>query len=634
MIRLGSVVVAILFAIPAYAATIVPTRTTGVAPLIVHFYDSDGVVSSSPGNMPFHDREYSWTFDDTTSGTWGTNGLSKNADKGPVTAHVFETPGTYTVTLTVKNSSGTIGTDTQSITVTNPDTVFAGTLTTCISTGTNFTGCPSGATQRPNITTTLSAELDSATEAGERVLLRRGDTWTMTSGPSLSDNDGPVHIGAFGSCSSPDSLGICSNAPAITISGAVSFFPSGQQKKDWRVTDLSLSNSSKTGLFTNMGGGKNILVMRIHTQGFGAGYAIGQWRYDDMDYADGHAIVSSKFEDVLDMGIWAGGERMSIMGTVVPSTDDQHTVRIWQAYQSVISHNIFSGSGSVTHYGGHALKFHGPAEADSSTDNGKVGTFAETGNAGLRNHTQFSVISNNVFGGSGPWTVMLSPQNTVYDERLSDIIFEKNKLFAVYDPQGSGTPLNGMHVVGRYISVRNNIFDGTGSTDGYWAILVDQMADEATTEWPPLGHRIYNNTVYGNSAVNVDAGGVDVTTGGLISDTIVRNNLVSFPVTTNGSSVIRDTSGYATASNNLLTSTAYLIDPNNATILSRDFSLTSSSTAAIGQGYVVPVLDDFEGTLRGSTFDIGADEYGAEEEPPPVVNVITTGAPMSGGSIN
>jgi len=62
------------------------------------------------------------------SGLWtstpGMPNLRRNVASGPVAAHVFDTPGTYTVCVTAFDGANSERTSIQ-ITVTDPNTVFA-----------------------------------------------------------------------------------------------------------------------------------------------------------------------------------------------------------------------------------------------------------------------------------------------------------------------------------------------------------------------------------------------------------------------------------------------------------------------------------------------------------------------------
>src|SRR4030067_554946 len=99
--------------------SLVPARTSGVAPLAV-FFDASATTDTGVTNRPFHDLEYTWSFGDPSAGTWANGAQpgvsSKNSATGPVTAHVFETPGAYTVSLTAFDGTNT-ATTTTTITV-------------------------------------------------------------------------------------------------------------------------------------------------------------------------------------------------------------------------------------------------------------------------------------------------------------------------------------------------------------------------------------------------------------------------------------------------------------------------------------------------------------------------------------
>ncbi len=117
----------------AHPNTLSARRTSGVAPLSV-FFDS-GFIGHS-GSAPFHDIEYSWNFGDSTTDYWATEhdatGSSKNLDKGPLAAHVFNNSGDYTVTVTSKDVSGNTTVQTIPIQVEDPEIHYANS-TVCFS---------------------------------------------------------------------------------------------------------------------------------------------------------------------------------------------------------------------------------------------------------------------------------------------------------------------------------------------------------------------------------------------------------------------------------------------------------------------------------------------------------------------
>ncbi len=85
------------------------SRLSGVAPLAV-FFDAT-TTTSTFAKKAFHELHYAWDFGDPKAGTW-QYGNPKRKDRnkalGPVAAHVFEMPGTYTVKLTTTGLNGDI----------------------------------------------------------------------------------------------------------------------------------------------------------------------------------------------------------------------------------------------------------------------------------------------------------------------------------------------------------------------------------------------------------------------------------------------------------------------------------------------------------------------------------------------
>jgi PKD repeat protein len=81
------------------------TPTSGQAPLAVTFTDE-----SSPGTSGI--ASWGWSFGDSTVGS------------GQFVNHTYNDPGTYTVTLTVSDTGGSISTAQETITVTAPSVPF------------------------------------------------------------------------------------------------------------------------------------------------------------------------------------------------------------------------------------------------------------------------------------------------------------------------------------------------------------------------------------------------------------------------------------------------------------------------------------------------------------------------------
>jgi len=186
----------------AVIPSLVASRTTGTAPLAVHF-DSTATSSTSVGDS-FRQITYTFDYGDSGSGTWTVDGLSKNSDVGgPLGAHVFETSGTYTVTVTANDGTSSANT-TVNITVNNPDTVYSGTNTICItngSTGANDWG-PAGCAYQATLPS------GGAAWTNKRVLFKRGVDYTALGRFSVPRTSSGVRIGAAGAGAKPLLRGI------------------------------------------------------------------------------------------------------------------------------------------------------------------------------------------------------------------------------------------------------------------------------------------------------------------------------------------------------------------------------------------------------------------------------------------
>ena len=593
-------IIILLFPIVASAQTVTEgvNRTSCVAPCAIVF--NADLYTSGVSERRNHDYRYAWDFDDTGAGNWHT-GHSKETDTGPVTGHIYESAGTYNPTLTVYSDAATTvpaEAYTVTITVTDDDTYYATTATTCINDstpGTDFTGCPAGANQ---VTTDNLSDISAYTQVGERVLLHRGSVWNETE-ILLDNNDGPVTISAYGTCTSPDDLGICSNAPVINVTGInTNYVFNLNNRENFRIMDLKIDGDDvmDSAFYGTIGKMQNHLIMRNEITDFRTNIGFSHWRSNLInDVISFNFVVENDISSATSNNIYFGSEYLAVLGNKSYDAQGSHSVRIWQSYIGTISHNAFSGANITNAQRRHALKLHGPSETILGLGDGGV----------LDNRTAFTVVYDNVFGTSGPWPLSVGPQNGEEDERLTDIIIERNRQLADYGTKSQNDVIVGAYLAGRYFTARNNIFMGEAGSVQFIGIAISRRGIEPD----PIGVECYNNTIYAPGNKNDDYYGIKVHAD--VTSTVLRNNLASFPNAVGPHAMLLDSAADTVASNNLLTDTPYWTDSDNVTPLSRDFSVTSSGTASIDQGYAVPVFDDFIGTSRpqNSLYDIGAYEY-------------------------
>jgi hypothetical protein len=247
------------------------------------------------------------------------------------------------------------------------------------------------------------------------------------------------------------------------------------------------------------------------------------------------------------------------------------TVRISACRMCVIENNTFENANNV----GAVLKLHnGNTWLSSSTWTGA--------------YTELIEISDNLFTGtSGAQLVETSPQNGVTDERLRNIVVERN-LFSATTGGGRQILVSAVNE-----TLRDNAFYGQ-IANPVWGIQVAQRGIEPV----PQGVEVYNNTCYGGgtcagfSGQNFAAPGIN---------SYAKNNL--FYNTAGGTTVSNGGTGN-TVSNNTVTPTNYPGFTNG----SGSFSLLSDfkPTAVYSGGTSVPVWSDALGALWSSTWVLGA----------------------------
>ncbi|MCR4303508.1 MAG: PKD domain-containing protein [Gallionella sp.] len=629
-----------------------PSRFNGVAPLSVFFdtaetKDNAGTVvkagtTANATTRTFHDLEYRWDFGDPAGGaTWSAGSRAdvsrRNEATGPVAAHVYETPGVYIVSLSATDGTNTVSNSCAQIVVQDPNTVFSGSNTICIgasvvpTAGAN--GCPTDASTAQQ--SSFPSAISSYAKTGKRVLFKRGDTFTATTSASLTMT-GPGIIGAFGTGAAPI-VQMTGDTTILNLSSA-----STPTMNDWRIMDLEFDGFSKTnslGIGT-MGTIKQVLVlnMNIHDimDGIEFNGAMLEWlvangypahtMFDEMAIVD--SIITPITGSTVGGRIFASALHLSIMGNklgdmVNAAGSGWHVVRTPYIGKGVIANNTLARSNTYL-----ALKLHGPAwchvnsltddipgdcltwNNDTSTPAGfSTYTYTTTTHpigifAALSGYTEQVLISDNdIIGADSPYLVVMGPQNSHRDERVRDVIVERNHFKA-----GNKLTQTALVIHSYETTVRNNICDmsvGSSGTSCFYPTLY--LTGPAR---PPHDIRIYNNTGYKSDAgsefnlVRIDTTSTNVT---------VQNNLAYAPLA--GSTMMvsgTGASGLITSNN----STDYQIkntSPGWAAATPStpaDFSLNADSYARDTGASAVPVFSDIFLTSRprNGVTDIGAVE--------------------------
>jgi len=577
----------------------VPARTSGVAPLAV-FFDASGTTTNPVTPNPFHDLEYSWDFGDVAGGaTWGCGSqtsASKNAAKGPEAAHVFESPGTYTVTLAITDGDSThTSVSKYTIAVTAPDTVFSGSNTICFAASSTpqagVDGCPAGA--EVHMQAAFDTAVNSYAATGKRLLFKHDDVFTGTTGASIGVA-GPGIVGMYGTGAKP----------IIHTSGAyatLSFGTNSGTMQDWRVMDLEIDNlpNPSTGGVTAGANADQITLLRldIHNVYFGWNLSGDSLEYnathspfnpahefDQWTIADCNTYDTDSGGTSGSMGMYAFGHRFAILGSMIYHViTGEHAVRIEHAAKAVFSNNTFGDSAPTKQ----VFSLRAPSYTDVGYQeylpNLLPGTMAYT--------TQVVVSDNHFIAGRSGQPVDNKPSAIQYNGIFSDIIFERN-----WYTVGTSTVCCGpmLGIRSQNVTVRNELFDLTGAAT-HSVITIDG----ATVGGPASSDvRLYNNTAFSNDAADIYmvrqySGTANIT---------IQNNFLFAPnaiTGSNGPPAFYDYAGGtpALASNNtsdeLITSSTALmttVPPASPA----GFKLQPGSYAyANGAGTLVPVWSDF-----------------------------------------
>ena len=553
---------------------ITASRTTGVAPLAITF---DALATTAPvlTALPFSEIHYEWRFGDERGTFWtvGTNigSYNKNEADGPVTQHTFETPGTYTVELVAShiNSAGQLSQTTTTlpnIVVTNADMVFTSNTIYISQSGVpvpGVDGVPMGANVQQ---VTDPAAIETLAQTYKRILLRRGDTWPVTSSIDLDQisRTGEGIIGAYGTGAKP--------TLNLTYDGSV--FRTTAASDDWRFVDLKVTcdgiGRKANGRGFNLVDSTDILLLRCEVDG----------TYYDVTSSGnlGLYIVDSVLNPVETWVSGSGGycvynsnsERVHFMGTYWEGGSN-HGVRLQGVKKGSVTYN--TGHGNIPgNAPGAVFTLRGwtPWSATDWTENVYVG------------HNVFAGNANNLA------TISCSPQNNTSSEALRNVILDGNWITSTVSNVMTCEVTTGF-------TVRNNVWI-SGATSS-----VDVRGQNTSGTPLPTQNFFYNNTFY---CANVGGSLTAFYMYGTVSGIEFTNNIAYAPNITS-TTFTNGTGGQVTLTNNSSDSQMRLNLPfvSATPVVPADFA---AANYALGGGVWVPVRKTFTGAVAPAPRNRGA----------------------------
>lgn len=544
------------------------SRLTGVAPLTV-FFDASASTSSVT-KKPFSELHYQWYFGDPESGHWKHSDKPKNLAYGPLSAHVYDKPGTYQVLLTVTNENGETHSQEVEISVLSPEKLFAGANTVCFSSSGNFSGCPTSAKQ------VISSDFETVINhltPGKRLLLRRGDTWQASSVSSVNSS-GPGILGAFGFGDKP-LIESFSDGPVMHLAPS-----SGSTFIDWRIMDLEFKGANeqarRTGtIITGDNTVQRLLVYRVTGVDFHSGFVMSANSIKQHGSAL-HANIAFVDSKLTNMNSPVGGnsflgsaeELMLIGNEIIDSTETEQVIRIPLMERGIIAHNLLFNPTK----GKPVLNIHSQDDDEESVLKGR--------------HTEkFLVSDNRLQGGDGDWMMTVGPKDAQSNENVRTGIIERNYFMA-----DSGAQAH-LVISARDMQIRNNIFNLTGGSSQ--GIKVARRGVELN----PVHNAIYNNTCY---SADTEANAIAcITIGATTENSTIKNNLLATPFS--WGSVVTNHSLTTEVSHSLLSNEQVFTKSNP--VEPNDFNLHMNSIA-INAGTHVSVYSDFDGVSEHCGKDI------------------------------
>lgn len=628
--------------------SLLPSRTSCTAPCGVMF---DATQTTASGiSEPFHQLHYRWDYGDASATFVQRNAFDANQSKSPIGAHVFETHGSYTVSLEVSASDGSVASQQTVISVSDPDTDYAAN-TYCVSTLDNFTACPTS-----NSANHFNSYQSAATFMNGirfmnpmpaiRVLFHSGESFDVTTTTTLRDISSPLLISTYDTGAAPvlqvDDASMADDSIILYVRDSDNISISGL-KFQGNYDPVNGTGNHVQGIFLYEAVTNTTIFRNSFSALDVAVYPSGLSSSTSGKSSQHTMIVDNNISDWQDYGIFGVFGHLSTLmantikqnsaaisgaegkcGSCTPNYPDHGPLRSGESYHLLIQYNdMFNNAGWSS-----AGLAHQP--------NIRLGT----GGASVK-----SVVADNLLEG-GFSMLSMTPANPglASAARQAEVIIERNRFTA----SSNTWQMIDMGLGGAVI--RNNLFlkpDNGAPTIGtgtFEAAISYKVADDRTTaENLTYINRIYNNTLISLSLFNapnltlieiennfslfeiynnllylpyVDSANASNGAGGLIrwsyagsiSGLDSNNNLLYAPLNSNfvWNNGANDLLSWQTSGND---AQSIVLDPMLTDPVLFDASLLNNSPAIDAGKALAGLMLDFKQADRDTSPDIGALEF-------------------------
>ncbi len=265
--------------------------------------------------------KYLWNFGDP-------NG-KYNSYEGFNAAHVYDTPGVYTITLTVTDSAGKVGvaTTTVNVAVDTRKSIYLS------NSGNDANNGLTPATAVQSI-----ARADGLLTSGSKLLLHRGETYDLTGSLIISNSN--IVVSDYGDASQPQPvLRRAASNPALVYLIGTTPTSSNVTIQDLTFDSVTPDNWNKDGAAVGVEPAGKDLAVRNCTINCVNSFVNAELQPDGLLVQDN---AESNVTGIRSYFLWAQGADITVLGNTVLNVTREHVLRVGGADRINVSFNNFT----------------------------------------------------------------------------------------------------------------------------------------------------------------------------------------------------------------------------------------------------------------------------------------------------